>query len=518
MLLRVIPIILAGLGTLASFFHFSRFTVDDAFITWRYGKNLVEHGIWNYNPSMLDPTQAYTNPIYALLSIIPHLFGWDVVLFFKIFSILLLVTFVFWFARATRGAWFMTLLLVALPATMVHAFGGLETFLFVFLMGALFVSLYEHRLWSSVALTLLLFLTRPESWLLAGLVPAYFALVAPATHPGYPVRPERSTLTPGFFPAPGIKALLALGLPLAAYFAFHYLHFGSALPNTFYAKSDDNFHQGRILFYAVFFLPAILLAWFRKPWLAALVIALMGAMTLSYADSNLYMNYSGRFPYHLFAPVYILLVYLASRCAGDIVVPRQDGIARDVHIKWSSAITLMPLAMIGVFALSVGDSRHAITYYPRCLEAHGALGKTLASVAEKYGLRSLAIGEAGMASYHYGNDVFDMQGLGSSALVRKGLTPALLDSYRIDVIAFYARPEGITNASFNQPVLDWATANGFQQSCDVYWSKEWRLRLYTRQPIPELLDMCEASRQKNSLTDREMRKIRHAPPWRFWTE
>ena len=60
----------------------------DAFITWRYGFNLVNHGIWNYNPSTFDPTQAYTNPIYALLSIIPALLGINVVLFFKIISLI----------------------------------------------------------------------------------------------------------------------------------------------------------------------------------------------------------------------------------------------------------------------------------------------------------------------------------------------------------------------------------------------------------------------------------------------
>lgn len=28
-----------------SFWLFSRFTVDDAFISWRYGKNLITYGI-----------------------------------------------------------------------------------------------------------------------------------------------------------------------------------------------------------------------------------------------------------------------------------------------------------------------------------------------------------------------------------------------------------------------------------------------------------------------------------------
>lgn len=62
---------------------FSRFTVDDAFISWRYGKNIFDFGIWNYNPSNFDMTQAYTNPIFAFLSIIPNLFRLDIVLFLR---------------------------------------------------------------------------------------------------------------------------------------------------------------------------------------------------------------------------------------------------------------------------------------------------------------------------------------------------------------------------------------------------------------------------------------------------
>ena len=70
---------------LVDFWLFSRFTVDDAFITWRYGQNLAQHGVWNFNPTTFDPTQSYTNPIYALISIIPAVLGINVVLFFKLF-------------------------------------------------------------------------------------------------------------------------------------------------------------------------------------------------------------------------------------------------------------------------------------------------------------------------------------------------------------------------------------------------------------------------------------------------
>lgn len=519
--IRTIILLLAGVAALDALHKFSRFTVDDAFITWRYGRNLVESGIWNFNPSILDPTQAYTNPVYALLGIVPHLFGWDVVLFFKIVSIILLAAFIFWFSRVTRGSLLMTLAFVAMPATVVHAFGGLETFLYVFLTGALLISLYEHRMWQAVGLSLALFLTRPESWLLVAMVPAYFALVPPSqSRPTFPARPSRQDWQVGLSPSRGALSLLALAIPLAAYFAFHYFHFGSALPNTFYAKSGVEFDAGRFTDFLPLLLPAALLAWFGRPWLAMLALAFLGAISVKYSLSDLQMNYSGRFAFHIFAPVYILLVYLASRIEGSVLIPRQEHLKQDLHIPWRNIAAAVPLTLLAMFASEYDStSNYAATYYARCLNAHTELGKTLARIHDKYQLRTLAIGDAGMAPYHSGMNVLDIVGLGSSAVARHGMSPELLDSAGVDVVAFFATPAGIRTDWFNQPlILDWAQARGFQPICDLYAQKDYTLRLYARQPIPELLPVCEHSRRMNDLTDKEMRNSWQSPPWTYWRE
>src|SRR5699024_3887091 len=72
-----------------------RFTIDDAFITWRYGQTLVHHGMWTWDP-WAPRVEAYTNPIYAFLSIIPALVGMSPELFFKVFSLLLAAAFTVW--------------------------------------------------------------------------------------------------------------------------------------------------------------------------------------------------------------------------------------------------------------------------------------------------------------------------------------------------------------------------------------------------------------------------------------
>lgn len=50
-------------------------------------------GVWNWNPS--GPlVEAYTNPLYAVLSIIPPLVGMSAELFFKLVSIAIVIGFV----------------------------------------------------------------------------------------------------------------------------------------------------------------------------------------------------------------------------------------------------------------------------------------------------------------------------------------------------------------------------------------------------------------------------------------
>lgn len=46
---------------------------DDAFITYRYAANLVEHGIVSFNPADSPPVEGYSNPLSLLLSALAHL-------------------------------------------------------------------------------------------------------------------------------------------------------------------------------------------------------------------------------------------------------------------------------------------------------------------------------------------------------------------------------------------------------------------------------------------------------------
>ena len=73
------------LCVLLGFFTFFQIFIDDAFIFYRYGYNLVNHGIWNWHNNT-DYTEAYTSFVIAALTIVPALFHFEPFLFFKFFG------------------------------------------------------------------------------------------------------------------------------------------------------------------------------------------------------------------------------------------------------------------------------------------------------------------------------------------------------------------------------------------------------------------------------------------------
>jgi hypothetical protein len=509
------------LATLASFWFGSRFTADDAFITWRFGKNLMEFGIWNYNPTPMDLTQSYTNPIYAILSILPQAIGLDVVLFFKLLSTLTLLAFSWWFLRVTKNSVLMLLLLICLPATMLHAYGGLETFLFVCLMSVLLVCLDQKKYVASIVTTLLLFITRPEAWTLLALVPLYLAIDLPSIAP----ESNRPSLT-ALIKQIKINvrtfalSLLALGIPLASYFLFHHLYFGSALPNTFYAKSGAIFSARELVKFSLFLAPLLLLLPLYKLKLFIFSSAFFSAMAVSYAKSYLMMDYGARFAFHIFVPIYCLLVYVAATQRSktlkiDIDADRLLQCGADKFIKTILVFFILCFAFTsGIRAIGL------FTYYPRLLDTHGEFGKLLATISTKYKIGSVLIGDAGIAAYHSKLNVLDIVGLGSASVVKDGVSPKVIDSYGVDVIAFYATPDSIQWPLFSQHVIyKWVENNGFYYLCDLYWRHDYTFKIYAKQSLPEVESLCAATKKNHDVPDEQyFKNMMYVPPWKYWRE
>ena len=203
---------------------------DDAFISFRYAKNLVEgHGLV-FNPG--ERVEGYTNFLWTLCMAIPLALGFSVETFSIALGVLgaLLVVGLTWKLSAQRtgsavGLACVPVLMLALDAPLVlEATQGLETSFFAFFTLAMVgTTLHEAehptaRPYSAL-FGALAALTRPEGVLVYGITQ------------GIRLLHERRL--------PAVRQRLGWGLVgsvVLGQLAFRLAYYGQPLPNTFYAK------------------------------------------------------------------------------------------------------------------------------------------------------------------------------------------------------------------------------------------------------------------------------------------
>ncbi len=233
--------LLPWLALLAWLASVAWFLTDDAFISFRYTRNLLEgHGLV-FNPG--ERVEGYTNflwilelaALWAIFDIRPEFAApWLSV----VYTAATITAVLWWTARLpslqSRSliAW-MTLGLLCTSATFAvwTSGGGLETRQFTFFIVAAVVclSLYQHNRTGLIAASLCLAaaeLTRPEGLLLAACCFAWFALQRLAKDRSVNAKLVKDT-----------ACLVApFALIVAAHFLFRYAYYGEWLPNTYYAK------------------------------------------------------------------------------------------------------------------------------------------------------------------------------------------------------------------------------------------------------------------------------------------
>jgi hypothetical protein len=204
------------------------YVVDDAYISMRYARNLVEgHGLV-YNPGG-ERVEGYTNFLWTLLLAAAIACRLDPVLVARLFGIAAGVGVLILTDRMARrdglGSWSVLapVFLALNPALVTWSSGGLETTAFT-LFAAAGASLLCGE-GSSIAAGVMLALgclTRPEGILVAALVfaGAWFASGRDA------LRRLRS-------------AGLVVGATVLAHETWRLAYYGAWLPNTFYAKTGD---------------------------------------------------------------------------------------------------------------------------------------------------------------------------------------------------------------------------------------------------------------------------------------
>ena len=218
----------------AMLFLYFTMTVDDAYITFRYARNLLHgHGpVFNIG----ERVEGFTSPLHLLLSalLMVVLPGIDILFKAKIVGALFALLSLYLVNKFLReaGQKQSTIIIVQLIMASnvnfaITAVNGLETTLFGAMLLIFAIQLRREligngRIWSGIILFICL-LTRPETLILAPLVFGFRYLLAARFD-----SEQRHRL---------MRMALQFAIPSTIFFVVRYSYYGSLLPNTYYAKS-----------------------------------------------------------------------------------------------------------------------------------------------------------------------------------------------------------------------------------------------------------------------------------------
>ncbi|MHA1460337.1 MAG: hypothetical protein ACTSO8_02550, partial [Promethearchaeota archaeon] len=234
---------------------FWNFIIDDAFITFRYAKNLYSNQQIVFNVGEI-PVEGYSNFLWVLLMTVSFPLNIDPIIFSKIsgmifchLSVLVLYKLAFLLNKSEKFCNFVIIFYVLTPNVALWSVGGLETSLFSFL---LLVSVYffiidiskrkNNPIKISPLFLVLLSLTRHEGLIVFGITCAFFTYLLFKNKEVSNIQKLYQLLCfAGFF-----------AIFYAPYFFWRVFYYSNILPHTFSAKqgifSLDLF-LGRVFFY-----------------------------------------------------------------------------------------------------------------------------------------------------------------------------------------------------------------------------------------------------------------------------
>jgi len=380
---------------------FPKWTVDDAYISFRYAENLVRHGEFTFNVGE-DPVEGYTGVLLPLGIALALIIGIPPEPVSHLFGILsLFVALIAFYNILTRlcsppSVRFSILFLFATaPFLYTHVFSGLETLPFTALL--LTCSLQLHSLvnlrsasflrHAAIALSLLaLSLCRPEGAAYAAIVICVLSGTA-ALH----ITSRRPLI---------ISFLFLLIFPGALYFIWRWQYYGYLLPNTFYAKQAASLSGSSLRDLVLFcrkylFLPTLGVAatWIssldetithihrKRQFLKRADLLTLGSLVsfslvivAQYLRSDLVMNFSYRF----YTPLYpIALLFL-----GWILPPSFETTQLNSSTRpWTHATILLGLCVMLLAQMAYHtrllfrtEIPLALGYKTRLSEMHRAAG------------------------------------------------------------------------------------------------------------------------------------------------
>lgn len=301
--------------------------IDDAYISYRYARNLVEGNGLVYNIG--ERVEGFTNLLWTLLVAAGMALGGSAPLVAHALGVAsgaaaLIAAYAYacaglgsshrWIAAAAP------VLLYAWIGFPIWTLSGLETPLFAAAVGWALAAEMHGRIGLATSASMIATLCRPEGALLAAVILLVNALRGP-TH-------RRRVV------AWGLVYALFIGLLTG----FRLYYYGSPLPNTFYAKTGHSAWLPGLSYLWVFLVSGALLllvpaVWTirrdRRSWVGAIWALAMAFYIVSVGGDA--------FPFHRFwVPVYLILAALAARA---LVLQRQigRGFARELPL-WAFVV------------------------------------------------------------------------------------------------------------------------------------------------------------------------------------
>jgi arabinofuranosyltransferase len=399
--------------------YFWGYTVDDAFISYRYAENFATgHGLV-FNTG--EKVEGYSNFLWVMILAALYTAGLETVALSKYLGAfiahgVLVATYVYAGRLGTDGRYrgVPALLLASTPSFAVWSVAGLETALFSLLvLGGLLRFMHElnsdSRIpWSALLMTFAA-MTRPDGALL--LVLAGFVTLLCVARKRLPMR----------YAASWFAVALTLGL---AYMAWRYAYFGHLLPNTFYVKSGRGMIQylagvnytsagirkhGGIILFVVALIPLI------APSERLRKLRLLAVFILLWMLYNVYKGHDVLPLFRFFVPMMPVVYLLAVAVVSPLV--HVTG-ARDS--RGSRAWTWgLGVAIAGLLATNATVSILSQQYHPELKEyqvqlrinAKGFDHQALALLDIAPTNASIALIDAGAISYRTGWYVVDRWGL-----------------------------------------------------------------------------------------------------------
>lgn len=480
-----------------------RFTVDDAYISFRYAKHLAEgYGlVWNVGEL---PVEGYTNFLWVVIIAFIHLLKLDPVFSTKIIGILALIGIVYLYWKIANDVLqnnrtlglivFCASLafLLANPATAIHTVSGLETMFYTAcLLGVTYLAYRltkspEKRVcWLFAIVALIGSLLRPEGILVS--IALFVLVYILSLQKGKLEWDKKSFLVP---------FVLAYILPIAAYMVFRVYYFHELFPLSFYAKTVS--HGGLFSgFYSLIgvsrfiapFLIIILIAIFQNIeaiWheqkgqyarfrtLLIITIATILSTNVIYLFSSLWMNYAQRFYYPSF-----VIIYIFSGISLGLLFNGVNGVWTNKTIlkRYVKPVgcTLTVLLLLSANVIFISDLSWEHKYGDRLPIAHVALGKALNDLSS-HNLTFASI-DAGAIPYFSEWHHIDMAGLNNKFIAKHGVaTIDYVEKENPQLVIFISRDGEIPRHGGQQePFIEFVQKRHYTKLPPVKWQENYYL-------------------------------------------